>query len=72
MPEDKNNLYVLLGKYYGLIFILPVSVLVGYGIGYMLDRVFGTGFLKVVFLFLGVAAGMVELVRELSKDDAGK
>ncbi len=72
MPEDKNNLYVLLGKYYGLIFVLPASVLVGYGIGYLLDRFFGTGFLKVVFLLLGVAAGMVELVRELSKDDAGK
>lgn len=72
MPEDKNNLYVLVGKYYGLIFVLPASVLVGYGIGYLLDRVFGTGFLKVVFLLLGVVAGMVELVRELSKDDAGK
>ena len=29
-------------------------------------------FLKIVFLLLGVAAGMIDLVRELSKDDAGK
>ena len=50
---------------------LPPS-LVGFGIGYGLDKVFHTTFLKIVFLFLGVAAGMIELFRELSKDDAGK
>ena len=71
MPK-KDNLPVQLGKYYGLIFVLPAAVLVGYGIGYALDKVFHTGFLKVVFLLLGVAAGMIDLFRELTKDDAGK
>jgi F0F1-type ATP synthase assembly protein I len=61
-----------LGKYYGLIFVVPVAVLVGYGIGYGLDKVFHTSFLKVVFLLLGVAAGIIDLLRELSKDDAGQ
>jgi F0F1-type ATP synthase assembly protein I len=68
MPE-KNSLPVQLGKYYGLIFVLPAAVLVGYGIGYVLDRVFHTGFFKVVFLLLGVAAGIIDLLRELAKDD---
>jgi hypothetical protein len=27
---------------------------------------------SIVFVFVGFAAGMIELVRELSKDDAGK
>jgi F0F1-type ATP synthase assembly protein I len=45
---------------------------VGYGIGYGLDKLFHTGFLKVVFLLLGIASGIIELVRELSEDDAGK
>ena len=67
----KNDL-AQLGKYYSLMFLLPASVLVGFLIGLLLDKAFGTSFLKIVFLFLGVAAGMIELVRELSKDDAGK
>jgi len=60
------------GKYYGLAFLVPVSILVGYTIGYFLDKWFGTQYLKVVFLLLGIASGMIELVRELTKDDAGK
>ena len=71
MPE-KNSLPVQLGKYYGMIFIVPAAVLVGFGIGYGLDKVFHTSFLKIVFLLLGVAAGMIDLLRELSKDDPGK
>src|SRR5260370_3881339 len=58
-------------KYSGLTFLVPACVLIGYVIGYFLDKAFGTGFLKIVFLLLGVAAGMIELIRELNKDDAG-
>jgi len=68
MP-NKDSLPVQLGKYYGLIFVLPVSTLVGFGIGYGLDKLFHTSFLKIVFLLLGVAAGIIDLFRELSKDD---
>jgi F0F1-type ATP synthase assembly protein I len=71
MPK-KDSLPVQLGRYYGMIFILPAAVLVGFGIGYALDKVFHTTFLKIVFLFLGVAAGMIDLFRELSKDDPAK
>jgi F0F1-type ATP synthase assembly protein I len=72
MPKNGGNLYQLFGKYYGLAFLLPVSMAVGYGIGYLLDRAFGTTFLKLVFLLLGIASGIIELVRELAKDDGGK
>lgn len=68
----RDNLPVQLGKYYGLIFVIPTAVLVGYGIGYGLDKLFHTSFLKVVFLLLGVVAGMIDLFRELSKDDPAK
>jgi F0F1-type ATP synthase assembly protein I len=67
MPKD--SLYSQLSKYSGLTFLIPAAVVIGYGIGYFLDKAFGTSFLKIVFLLLGVAAGMVELVRELNKDD---
>ena len=68
MPK-KGSLPVQLGKYYGMIFVLPAAVLVGFGIGYALDKLFHTGFLKIVFLLLGVAAGMIDLFRELTKDE---
>jgi F0F1-type ATP synthase assembly protein I len=71
MPK-KDNLPVQLGKYYGMIFILPAAVLVGFGLGFLLDKLFHTSYLKIVFLFLGVAAGLIDLFRELTKDDAGK
>lgn len=71
-PGEKDSAFRQLGRYSGLAFLIPVSILVGYTIGYFLDKAFGTQFLKVVFLFLGIASGMIELVRELTKGDAGK
>jgi F0F1-type ATP synthase assembly protein I len=68
MPKD--SLIHQLGKYYSLVFILPAAIVAGFVIGYLLDKAFGTEFLRIIFLFLGVAAGIIELIRELSKDDA--
>jgi len=65
----KNDLMQQFGKYYSVAFLVPAAVLIGFVIGYFLDKLFGTGFLKIIFLFLGLAAGMIELIRELSKDD---
>lgn len=56
------------GKYYGLAILLPTCTLVGYIIGFLLDKGFGTRFFKLVFLLLGIAAGFIELIRELNKD----
>jgi F0F1-type ATP synthase assembly protein I len=67
----KNDLLQQLSKYYGVAFLVPAAVLSGFVIGYLLDKLFGTSFLKIIFLFLGLASGMIELIRELSKDDAG-
>lgn len=71
MPKN-DNLMQQFSRYYAVVFLVPSAVLVGLGIGYLLDKLFGTSFLKIIFLFLGLAAGVIELVRELSKDDAGK
>jgi len=48
--------------------MLPSATLVGYGIGYLLDRAFHTHFLYIPFLILGIAAGFVQLVRQLMRD----
>jgi F0F1-type ATP synthase assembly protein I len=57
-----------LGRGLSLGFLLPLHTVVGYVIGYFLDRAFGTHFLYLVFLLLGIASGFIELIRELRKD----
>lgn len=66
MPKD--NQWQQYGKYIGLAFMLPSCTLVGYAIGYFLDKAFGTHFLTLIFLVLGIAAGFIELIRETRPD----
>lgn len=54
-------------EYLSLALMLPIATLVGYGIGYLLDRALGTHFLYVVFLLLGIASGFVEVIRRLMR-----
>jgi F0F1-type ATP synthase assembly protein I len=56
------------GEYTSLVFLLPVSTLVGYAIGYLLDKAFGTHFLYVVFLVIGTISGFVQLIRQVMRD----
>lgn len=60
------------GKYLGLAFLLPVSIFVGWLIGSLLDRLFHTKFLTLTFLLFGIAAGFIELIRELNQDNDTK
>ena len=57
-----------MGEYTSLAFMLPAATLVGYAMGYLLDRALGTTFLKIVFLLLGIAAGFVQLIRQVLRD----
>ena len=59
---------VLVGEYTSLAFMLPVSALLGYAIGYLLDREFGTTWIYIPGLVLGIAAGFVQLIRQLMRD----
>ena len=45
---------------------VPAAIFVGYFIGAGLDHVFSTGFLKIVFVVVGTAAGFVPIIWELS------
>ena len=65
-PDD--SIWVQLGRYMSLAMALPVATFVGYALGYLLDRWLGTGFLKIVFLLIGIAAGFLELWRGLKSD----
>ena len=68
MPRRNKNLLVQVEEYVALALMLPIATFVGYGIGYLLDKLFGTSFLKIVFLVLGIASGFVQIIRQLSQD----
>ena len=66
--SPKKSLTSLAGEYSNLAFALPVSCLVGYALGYYLDKFFETHFLYIVFLLLGIAAGFLQIYRQVSKE----
>ena len=68
MAKGKKPFGVLVGEYTALAFMLPAATFVGYAIGYGLDKAFGTNFLYIPFLLLGIAAGFVQLIRQLMRD----
>ena len=47
-----------------LAYILPASMLAGYFFGAWLDSKFGTRFLGVVLMMLGLAGGLLEIIRQ--------
>jgi len=67
MP-GKKSLAASAAEYTSLAFALPAGTLVGYVIGYLLDRAFSTTWLKIVFLILGSAGGFVQLIRQIMRD----
>ena len=68
MSKADQNKWSQVGRYLSLAMMLPICVVIGYGIGYWLDQKFGTGYLYIVGLLFGIAAGFVELIREVQKD----
>lgn len=68
MPRREDNPLVAVGRYSGLALVLPVATMIGYVIGYGLDKLFGTNFFYIVFLIFGIVAGFVSLLRQLNRD----
>jgi F0F1-type ATP synthase assembly protein I len=54
------------GDYLNLALVLPISTLVGFLLGYGLDMLFHTLWVRYVFLVLGVVAGFMEAFRVLT------
>ena len=59
-PGDSKGL----GQALSMAMMLPIATLVGYGMGYGLDALFHTGWIRYVFLALGTVAGFISLIRE--------
>jgi len=58
----------MVAEYTSLALLLPVATFVGYAIGYLLDKAFGTRSLRVVFLILGTISGFVQVIRQIMRD----
>ena len=67
-PPDKKNPWVQVGRYSQLALMLPTGIVVGWLLGSALDRWLHTSWVSIVGLFLGIAAGMTELIRTVLRD----
>jgi F0F1-type ATP synthase assembly protein I len=66
--DPKKNPWVQVGRYSQLAFMLPAATVAGYLIGSALDRWLHTSWINIVGLLLGIAAGMIELIRTILRD----
>ena len=67
-PDRKKSPWVQFGHYSQLAFMLPAGTVAGYLLGALLDRWLHTSWVAVVGLLLGTAAGLIELIRTVSRD----
>ena len=58
----------MVGEYTSLAFMLPASAVIGYFLGYLLDKEFETTWIRIAGVILGSAAGLVQLIRQLMQD----
>jgi F0F1-type ATP synthase assembly protein I len=68
-PEKEKSIWVIAGEYSSLGMILPASVFAGYVIGWLLDKQFGTTYLYLVFMVLGIISGFISIFRFLKKHE---
>ena len=66
--EQKRSFWLQFGRYSQLAFVLPASTVAGWLLGSALDRWLHTSWINVVGLLVGIAAGLVELIRTASRD----
>jgi F0F1-type ATP synthase assembly protein I len=66
--DAKKNPWVQVGRYSQLALMLPAGTVVGWLLGSALDRWLHTTWISVVGLLLGIAAGMIELIRTVLRD----
>ncbi len=58
-----------LGKYLSLSLVLPSSLVAGYILGTLADHHFHLPVLRVVGILLGMAGGLIQVFKEVSRDE---
>jgi F0F1-type ATP synthase assembly protein I len=64
--SDKNGMATV-GRYLTVGIALPVSSMVGYGIGFELDQHLGTHWLAITLMLVGTVGGFIQLIREITR-----
>ncbi len=59
-------------RFVGVGFLIPCSIVIGYYFGLWLDGLLHTHFLYIVFLLLGAAGGLAEMVRQVQGKPQGR
>jgi F0F1-type ATP synthase assembly protein I len=67
-PNRKKSPWVQVGRYSQLAFMLPAGTVAGYLLGALLDQWAQTTWISIVGLLLGTAGGLIELIRQVSRD----
>ncbi len=72
MVDRRATVWVLIGEYTGLAVMMPAAALIGFFIGYTLDHWWRTQpVFEIVFVILGVIAGLLELFRVVKRTQGG-
>ena len=58
-----------LGKYLSLALVLPSSLVAGYILGSLADRYLHLPVLRAVGILLGMAGGLIQVFKEVSRDE---
>jgi len=69
MPQRPDKSVLWLGKYLSLALTLPASVAAGYILGAVADHWLHLPVLRALGIVLGMAAGVIQILRELSRDN---
>jgi len=65
---QKQSPWVQVGRYSQLALMLPAGTVAGWLIGTAIDHWLHTSWISIVGLLLGIAGGMIELIRTVSRD----
>ncbi len=68
MADKPDKSFFWLGKYLSLALTLPASVAAGYILGSFADHWLHAPFLRAVGILLGMAAGITQILREVSRE----
>jgi F0F1-type ATP synthase assembly protein I len=68
MASRPDKPLIWLGKYLSLGLTLPASVAAGYILGALADRWLHVPFLRALGILIGMAAGILQVLRELSRE----
>lgn len=66
-PAKKPSAWAQVARYSAIGMTIPSHLFAGWLIGTILDRVFSTDYLHVVFVLVGVVSGFIEMIKLASR-----